>query len=168
MILVMNKSIMICTVVFPIKDQTILLAKKMKKVGAGRWNGFGGGIEPKETIEQCAVRELKEECGLVTQEDLLEKVGIIDFYNDTECRDPQYIVHFFVCREFSGKPRETEPGKMAMPTWFRFDDLPDMQAGDKLFLEKMLSGKKLDGWIRYDNSETKKVVSFNLDERESF
>ena len=27
---------------------------------AGKWNGFGGKLEPGETLEQCAARELEE------------------------------------------------------------------------------------------------------------
>ena len=36
---------------------------KKRGFGAGKWNGFGGKVEPGETIVEAAVREVKEECG---------------------------------------------------------------------------------------------------------
>lgn len=34
---------------------------KKRSFGVGRWNGFGGKIEGKETIEEGAMRETTEE-----------------------------------------------------------------------------------------------------------
>ena len=90
----------ICTVVFPIRDEKICLARKVRKVGVGRWNGFGGGIENGETVEDCAIRELYEECGVTAEKSSLNKVGVIDFYNGIDEKVPSYIVHFFTIRNF--------------------------------------------------------------------
>ncbi len=37
---------------------------KKRSFGVGRWNGFGGKIEGKETIEEGAMRETTEESGI--------------------------------------------------------------------------------------------------------
>ena len=38
--------------------------KKQHDMHAGKWNGLGGKLEPGETPEECAVREVHEESGL--------------------------------------------------------------------------------------------------------
>lgn len=45
------------------KDQ-ILLGMKKRGFGMGKWNGFGGKVEPGETIEEGALREMAEESGV--------------------------------------------------------------------------------------------------------
>lgn len=44
-------------------DGRLLLAEQ-ERGGVRKWGTFGGGIEPGESIEQCAVREAFEETGL--------------------------------------------------------------------------------------------------------
>ena len=39
----------------------LLLGMKKRGFGAGKWNGFGGKIEPGETPRQAAIREIREE-----------------------------------------------------------------------------------------------------------
>jgi len=38
----------------------ILLGMKKRGLGIGKWNGFGGKLEPGESIEAAAARELHE------------------------------------------------------------------------------------------------------------
>lgn len=58
---------------FPVDAQgRVLLGRKKRGFGAGKWNGFGGKIEAGETIRQCAVRELREEAGLLAAETALQ------------------------------------------------------------------------------------------------
>jgi 8-oxo-dGTP diphosphatase / 2-hydroxy-dATP diphosphatase len=45
--------------------------------GIGRWNGFGGKVEPGETIADAAKRELLEESSVVAT--VLEKRGDLTF-----------------------------------------------------------------------------------------
>lgn len=43
------------------KENKILLARKKRGFGLGKWNGIGGKIEENETPEQAVIREIKEE-----------------------------------------------------------------------------------------------------------
>jgi len=49
------------TLLFVIKDGQVLLIHKKKGLGAGKINGPGGRLEPGETPEQAAIREVQEE-----------------------------------------------------------------------------------------------------------
>jgi len=46
------------------QKQEILLGLKKRGFGVGKWNGFGGKVDPHETVFQGALRELKEESGI--------------------------------------------------------------------------------------------------------
>ncbi|GAJ07377.1 unnamed protein product, partial [marine sediment metagenome] len=58
-------NMMNATLCFFIKENPKLILLGMKKRGFGKdkYNGFGGKINPDETIEEAAVREVQEEIG---------------------------------------------------------------------------------------------------------
>lgn len=134
------------TVVLPIKNGQVLLAMKTRKIGAGCWNGYGGGVEDGETIKECAIRELEEESGLKAKQEDLEKVAIVDFHNEKSdgtifvCR-----VHFFLLKKWGGELIETKDKAMITPTFFDYDDLPfdKMMPADREFMPQILKRKKL-------------------------
>ena len=94
----------ILTLVLVREKGRVLLGMKKRGFGAGRWNGFGGKVTEGETIENAALREIKEEAGIEVQD--LEKRGIIEFEFQG---DPQILeVHIFSSQSFSGTPTESE------------------------------------------------------------
>lgn len=127
-----------------IKDDRVLMARKAKKIGKGCWSGYGGGIDSEETEIQALIRELKEESGLTTTKEFLEKVAIIDFHN-IKSDGQKFIckVHIFLISNWSGEVRETE--EMLTPTWFNINNLPfdEMMPSDKDWLPQLLNGKKM-------------------------
>ena len=42
------------------KRDELLLGMKLRDFGKGYWNGFGGKVDPGETIEEAAVREFEK------------------------------------------------------------------------------------------------------------
>jgi 8-oxo-dGTP diphosphatase len=83
------------TVCFLVKDGKMLLAMKADKIGKGCFNGYGGGIDNRESPRQSAIRELEEESGVVTSEEFMEKVAIVNCHN-TKSDGETFIciVHF--------------------------------------------------------------------------
>lgn len=146
------------TLTFPIRDNKIVLAIKQKKVGAGKWNGFGGKPEPDDTgIRHTAARELFEESGrgIKAEESDLQPKALIDFYfYDNTTNEPNWSVMIYIAEIFSGKASDTDEMKNATP--FPFDKIPygDMLPADRDFLPKILAGETFRGKVRFNETMT--------------
>lgn len=46
-----------------VAENKVLLGYKKRGFGEGKWNGFGGKLEPGETVAEAALREMKEVSG---------------------------------------------------------------------------------------------------------
>jgi 8-oxo-dGTP pyrophosphatase MutT (NUDIX family) len=139
-------------VVFLVKNSHVFLATKMKKIGKGKLNSWGGGIEKGETSFDAGVRELEEETrgnrktGVIVHKDNLSKVAIMDFHNTTSegitfvCK-----VHMLVATKWEGEIISTED--MADPKLYSLNDIPldQMMPADRVWFPKMFSGRKFVG-----------------------
>lgn len=145
----MSKPIKRYTVSLPIRGNQVCLGMKLRGFGEGKWNGFGGKVEPGETHEAAARREIKEETGGMTAK-VIEEIGIITF--DIEGKDHRLEVHFFRVTDWVGEPTQTDEMR---PEWFATDSIPygEMWAEDKLWLPLLLAGKKFQGSCYYESDE---------------
>ncbi len=69
------------TLCFLLQENSILLARKKRGFGEGKWNGAGGKVEFGETIEDAARRETNEEIGVSPKN--IERVATLYFYFTT-------------------------------------------------------------------------------------
>lgn len=151
-------------VVYPVRNvggvAEVLLARKVAKIGAGKFNGYGGGRENDETLLACAVRETFDECGLRIAPEGLAKVGEIDFHNQKD-DGSEYVVrvHFYLSTIHSGEPHDTT--EMTDPRWYSVAALPlaDMMPADALFVPQMLEGKRVRGMFRYAPGQSRLIAS---------
>lgn len=118
----------------------VLLGMKERGFGAGRWNGFGGKLNPGESIEEAARREFLEEAGVKVHE--MEEVGVLDF--EFEGNPEMLEVHIFRAENFFGDPEESEEMK---PEWFPVPEIPfhSMWPDDPHWFPYFLEGKKFKG-----------------------
>ena len=111
---------------------------KKRGFGKGRFNGVGGKVEEgKETIEECAIRETKEEIN-VTVSNLI-KVSELEFrFKNNPAWDQ--MVHVYLTEKWTGEPKESEE---VSPKWFMVNEIPfetSMWPDDKFWLPEVLKG----------------------------
>ncbi|KAH7882357.1 NUDIX hydrolase domain-like protein [Phlebopus sp. FC_14] len=99
-----------CTNAFIISDDKLLLGFKKRGFGAGLYNGFGGKVEPGETVLAAACRELEEESGINAD---LEHAGTLLFVN--EGTELAFHIEIYSARSYTGTPVETDEMR---PAWF--------------------------------------------------
>jgi 8-oxo-dGTP pyrophosphatase MutT (NUDIX family) len=89
------------TLIVCLEQHQILLGKKNRGFGKGKYNSFGGKLEKSESATACAVRELHEEAGVVTTSEYMEerKVGLLRF--TFEDSDKTMLVHLYSIDLFS-------------------------------------------------------------------
>lgn len=134
----------LATLLFVVKDGHILLIEKMRGIGAGKINGPGGRLEPGETMEECAIREVQEEvCVTPTN---VQHCGELSFqFTDG------YSLHgsIFIAYGYEGEPRETPE---AIPFWAPLEDIPyeRMWADDIHWMPHVLAGSFVKGWFIFN------------------
>ncbi len=91
----------------------VLLGMKKRGFGEGKWNGFGGKVDPDESIMAAAQRELEEEAGIRAKDPV--KTGVITFtYKDS---NSTMEVHIYSDHLYSGEITESEEMK---PQWWPY------------------------------------------------
>lgn len=123
----------------------LLLGMKKRGFGAGRWNGFGGKIQPDESIEDAARREVFEEAGIHIAD--LDKRGVITF--SFEDGSESLEVHIFRSTLFMGEPTESEEME---PRWFSTTAIPfdQMWKDDPLWIPLFLDNKLFRGTVHFN------------------
>lgn len=104
-----------------VKDNQVLLGKRLSKHGFGTWSFTGGHLEEDETPAQCAIRETKEETGLVVSK-IIEGPWVSDFFEES---NQHYLTLFFISQHQGGTPQLTEPDKIQEWSWFNWNALPN-------------------------------------------
>ena len=107
-----------------IKDgDKYLLQNRVKK----DWQGYtfpGGHIELGESIVQSAIREVKEETGLIMKNPRL--VGVKQFW----VKSGRYIVFLFSATKFSGDLRGSNEGEVG---WFTKEEMKNIHLVNHFF-----------------------------------
>lgn len=152
-----NRRKKILTLCIVYKHPMILLGMKKRGFGAGRWNGFGGKVEAGETVEEAAVREMKEETGVIPMG--VERRGVLEFEFE---KNPEVLeVHVFKSNGVQGTARESEEMK---PHWFTINEIPfsKMWPDDKHWLPLFLQNKRFRGRFLFDSAD--RILEMTVEE----
>ena len=136
--------------------QTLMLhrIKKENDMHKGKWNGLGGKFEDGESPEECVIREVREESGLIIKEPVLK--GIITFPAFDEIDD--WMVFVFTSNQFKGSLTECDEGVLE---WIGNENLSklEMWEGDKIFMKWLKDTPFFSAKFMY---ERKKYVSHDV------
>jgi 8-oxo-dGTP pyrophosphatase MutT (NUDIX family) len=111
-------------VVYPVtntpRGREVLLGEKLTGLGAGRVVGPGGKVEAGESLLQAAVRELREEVGLLAEESHLIPIATISYPFPNRPHLSQRS-HAFLLEVFEGEVGESSELR---PLWFSEYEIP--------------------------------------------
>ena len=131
----------LCTECYIQKDnKTLMLYRNKKKndINQGKWIGLGGKFEFGESPEECLVREVKEEAGVLITEFTLK--GILTFQVIDDQTEPMYIF-VYTALAYEGDIVECDEGTLEWIDTEKILEL-DLWEGDRLFWGWMLEGKR--------------------------
>ncbi|MGM0403323.1 MAG: nucleotide triphosphate diphosphatase NUDT15 [Thermodesulfobacteriota bacterium] len=107
--------------VIVVRGGRILLGKRIGSHGAGTWALPGGHLEYGETVEDCAVREVREETGLA-----IDVLGRGPYTSDVFPEAKKHYITLFVeARSDKGEPQILEPTRCLSWQWFSWSALPE-------------------------------------------
>jgi ADP-ribose pyrophosphatase YjhB (NUDIX family) len=111
-----------------IEDSRVLLVKRAHPPLQAQWSIPGGVLEVGELIREAAVREAREETGLIIEpQDLL---GVYDrVLRDVEKRvQYHYVLIDFLCRRLGGELLAASDA--AAVRWFERSELPELNLAE--------------------------------------
>jgi 8-oxo-dGTP diphosphatase len=132
------------TLIFVVKDGSILLIRKKRGLGAGKINAPGGRLEPGETPVAAAVREAQEELRITPLDVRYAGENSFQFLDGYSIH-----VHVFKAGDYVGEPAETEE---AIPLWAPVDRIPyeEMWEDDRLWIPLVLDEVHFHGRYVFD------------------
>ena len=101
----------------------------------GKWIGIGGHLEKDETPDQCFLREVREETGIIL--DNFIKRGVVDFISDTAENER---MHLYTATVDNPNFSECNEGTLK---WIPKKDILNLNLweGDKYFLSPLINGE---------------------------
>jgi 8-oxo-dGTP diphosphatase len=103
-------------------DETarVLLTLRRRAPDAGCWSIVGGKVDFLETLEQCAVREAREEVGLEVR--IVRLLCVTDHHLPSEGQ--HWVSPAYLGKILAGEAHNCEPDKTREVSWFPLADLP--------------------------------------------
>ncbi|WP_340614969.1 nucleotide triphosphate diphosphatase NUDT15 [Xenorhabdus thailandensis] len=116
-------SVVVGVGVIIINDKGEILLGKRTSQHAPYWSIFGGHVDPGESFEECAIREIKEEIGLTIQD---PKVYGICNNLETYREEGKHTVSVCLLAQYTGgEPQLMEPEKCEQLMWCDPNHLPE-------------------------------------------
>ena len=121
--------------------------KKVNDIHEGKWNGLGGKFEAGETPEECVIREVLEESGLLIRNPKLS--GLLMF---PKFKGNDWYVFVFDASEFSGELIDSPEGKLEWIPDGKVLDL-NLWQSDHIFMPWISEGQFFSAKFEYQGDQ---------------
>ena len=108
----------VCGVVIE-KDGKYLLIQEKQPKAYGKWNLPAGKVDAGESLEQAAVREAKEECGL--------DVELVDYLPVIHTESAWPVLHAYSAKIIGGEIHFPE-NEILDAKWFTYEEIKAMES----------------------------------------
>ncbi len=104
--------------------------KKKNDIHEGKWNGLGGKLESGESPEECVIREVYEESGLIIKNPNLRGIMTFPKFDDID----DWLVFLYTATDFNGDLIESNEGVLK---WINNNKILNLNLweGDKIYLD---------------------------------
>ena len=140
----------LCYVIDKKTDSTLMIhrVKKQNDYHEGKWNGLGGKFELGESPEECAIREIEEECGLKVKSVIMKGFITFPMFDGKE----DWYVFLFTAYDFEGDLIDSPEGNLA---WIENDKLTELNLwdGDKIFIPWLYQEVFFSANFNYENGK---------------
>ena len=133
------------------RDNRYLMLHRVTKendINRGKWIGVGGHFEAGESPEECLLREVREETGLILKEYSFR--GIVTFISGSQ---PAEYMCLYTASGFDGEPGECDEGVLE---WVPKSEIGSLELweGDRVFLRLLAEGRPFFSLkLRYDEED---------------
>ena len=138
----MKITVKVAAIVTNSKNELLLIREQYRKEDGFKWNLVKGTLDnPQETIDQCVIREIREETGLETSDPVLR--GIFQYGDEESLR-----MLFIFSANTGGSDNLSAEGQLNDENiidlkWFDADDLAQMTPDDYI---APYVGEAIDMW----------------------
>ena len=138
------------TLCFVKKGNKILVINRNKPPFVGMWNAVGGKVKEGESIEECAIREIKEESGVTVESAEVFSVFTWNYDDETGYATLSVLPDDYDETAF---PMETEEGVVTFKDidWIVSPENYGVIDDLKIFIGDIKKNKKTDYHLIYDN-----------------
>ncbi len=122
----------VATLCYVKREGRTLMMHRNKKIGdvhLGKWNGLGGKLDHGESPDECVVREIREESGLILHDPRLKGVITFPLFKPNE----DWLVFIYTASRFDGNLSACAEGDLAWIEDSKLTTLP-LWEGDFIFL----------------------------------